>query len=805
MKTHARVVVIGGGINGCSVLYHLAKLGLTDAVLVEKNELTSGSTWMAAGNVVQWAATRANSRLHQYSINLYQELEAETGQSTGWHTTGSLRLAQTKDRFDEYRHILSKDHALGLECYLVSPAEAGRLFPFMQTEGLTGAMYHVLDGHCDPVGTTQALAKGARQMGAEIYRFNRVTHLSRTPGGEWVVHTEKGDITCEIVVNAAGLWADRIAAMVGVYLPIIPMEHHHLMFEDLPEIEALEEELISLRDPDVPFYLRRELNTLLVGPYEARCKSWNAHNVPWDYAASDLPTDLERIQQYILQLIDRVPILKDAGMKHIQNGPITYTPDSQQLLGPVYGVPNFYSMAGCNFGITQAGGVGKCLAEWIVEGEPGIDLATLDPRRFGTWTSKKYTFAKVHEAYRLQYQLAVPDNEREAGRPVKTTPIYDLQKAEGAVFGSRYGWERANWFAPPGVEAVDRYSFRRNTNYFEHVKNECLAARDHVAVYELSAFGKFEIYGSGALSFLDRLLCGRLPAYGRSGYNMMLTGKGTVIEDMTVTRLADDRFYVVTTAAGETIVMQHLEAHCPADGSVIIHNVTTRYGVLTVIGPRSRDLLSGLTDADLTNAGHPYMTFRDIHIGVSPVRAIRMNFAGELGWELHHDMVYQRTIYSDLLKAGQAFGLVNCGMRAVLSSMRMEKGYHMAADLSEMTPLEAGLEFFVNFKKEDFIGREALLTQKKQGVATKLVMLKVDAGDADAYGDECVWQNNEKVGRVTSGAWGHRTDASLAYARVRADLALPGTAVEVEILDERRPAVVVKTPYYDPENAKLRA
>jgi len=805
MKTHARVVVIGGGINGCSVLYHLAKLGWTDIVLVEKNELTSGSTWIAAGNVVQWAATRTNSRLHQYSIKLYQELEAETGQNTGWHTTGSLRLATTKDRFDEYRHILAKDHALGLECYLVSPDESKKLFPFMHTAGLVGAMYHVHDGHCDPVGTTNALAIGARQMGAEIYRFNRVTNLSRTPGEEWVVHTEKGDITCEVVVNAGGLWADRIAAMVGVYLPIIPMEHHHILFEDIPEIEALGRELISLRDPDVPFYLRRELGSLLVGPYEAKCKSWNAHNVPWDYAAADLPTDLERIQDYIIKLLDRVPILRDAGMKHIQNGPITYTPDSQQLLGPVYGVPNFYSMAGCNFGITQAGGVGKYLAEWIVDGEPSIDLSSLDPRRFGNWTSKQYTLAKVHEAYRLQYQLTIPDNERDAGRPLKTVPIYEMQKARGAVFGSRYGWERVNWFAPSGVEPADRYSFRRDTNYFKHVKKECLAARDNVAVYELSAFGKFEIHGTGATRFLDHLICGRLPGIGRSGYSLMLTPKGIIAEDMTITRLAEDRFYIVTPAAGEVLVLQHMELHLPGDGSVIIDNVTTRMGVLTVIGPKSRDLLTKITEADLSNEQHPYLSCRNIHIGVSPVRAIRMNFVGELGWELHHDLVYQRAIYQDILKAGQEFGLVNCGMRAVLNSMRLEKGFLMAADISEATPFQAGLDVFINFKKDNFIGRDALLKQKEQGMKNRLVMLEINAGDADAYSDECIWLKNEVVGRVTSGGWGHRIEKSLAFGFVRPELASPGTMLEVEILAERQQAVVVKSPCYDPENKKARA
>ncbi|MFH1136403.1 MAG: FAD-dependent oxidoreductase [Pseudomonadota bacterium] len=806
MKTHARVVVIGGGINGCSVLYHLTKMGWTDVVLVEKGELTSGSTWLAAGNVVQWAGNRANSRLHQYSIKLYRELEEETGQSTGWHTTGSLRLATTKQRMDEYRHVLSKDHVLGIECYLLGPDEAQRLFPFMRTEGLAGAMHHVLDGHCDPAGTTQALDIGARRRGAEIYRFNRVTDLQRTPGGEWLVRTEKGDITCEIVVNAAGLWADRVAAMVGVYLPIIPMEHHHILFEDIPEIAALEEELISLRDPDVPFYLRKEMGSLLVGPYEAKCKSWKAHNVPWDWGQADLPTDLERIQDYILALMDRVPLLQEAGMRHIQNGPITYTPDSQQLLGPVGGVPNFFSMAGCNFGITQAGGVGKALAEWIIEGRPEFDLSSLDPRRFGAWTSKKYTLAKVHEAYRLQYQVAIPDIEREAGRPVKTVPIYDLQKEQGAVFGSRYGWERANWFAPRGVDPVDRVSFRRDNNYFDHVTAECLAARDRAAVYELSAFAKFEVSGPGAGAYLDRLVSGLLPKKGRVAYNLMLDEKGYIGEDLTIARTAADHFYLISAAAAETRLSQHLERHLPQGQGVRIENVTTKYGVLTVIGPRSRDILAKITEADLSNQGFPYLSAGNIRVGVSPVLALRINFAGELGWELHHEMVHQRTIYLDILEAGREFGLAPCGMRALLNSLRLEKGYHLGADIcGEETPLEAGLDFFVKFDKGDFIGKEALLQKKAAGLAKKFVTMEVQAGDADAQGDECVWLGREVVGRVTSGGYGRRVEKSLALGFVRADLARPGTELRVEILGELRPAKVIATPCYDPANERLKA
>ena len=806
MNTRARVVVIGGGISGCSLLYHLTKLGWTDVMLVDKNELTSGSTWLAAGNVVQWTANRCNARLHRYSIELYQRLEAETGQETGWRTTGSLRLATTPDRMDEYRHVSSKDHALDIECALVAPAEARRIFPFMQADGLVGGMYHPNDGHCDPAGTTTALATAARRAGAEISRFNRVTDLSRTRGGEWNVHTEQGDITAEIVVNAGGLWADRVAAMVGVSLPTTAMEHQHILFEDLPEIEALDRELTSLRDPDVPYYLRKEGNSLLVGPYEAECKAWSIDGVAWEWAQMDLPPDLERIQRYIVRLMERVPMLTDAGLKHISNGPITYTPDGQQLLGPVHGVPNFYCLAGCNFGITQAGGVGKYLAEWIVEGEPSIDLSSLDPRRFGTWTTKAYTVAKAHEAYRLQYQLSIPDTERDAGRPVTTPPVYEAQKARGAVFGSRYGWERANWFAPDGVEPVDRLSFRRHTNYFEHVGAECGAVTDRVAVYELSAFAKFLVSGRDAAAFLDRLTAGRLPRAPRVRYTLMLSASGHVAEDMTVTRLDDDRFYVVAPAASELRLLQHLEDHLPRDGAVTIENVTSGHGVLSVVGPESRTLLARLTDTDWSSARFPWLSWRDVRIGTSPARALRVNFVGELGWELHHELSEQSAMYERILDAGAGLGLSDCGMRAVLNSLRLEKGYLMAADLcGEETPFQAGLDGFVAMDKGDFIGRRALEEQRRRGVPTRLVTLVIDAGDADACGEECIWRGEDVVGRVTSGGWGHRVGRSIALGYVGASWSQTGTKLAVEILDERRPATVVPTPYYDPENARLRA
>lgn len=803
MKTHARAVVIGGGINGCSVLYHLTKLGWTDVVLVEKGELTSGSTWLAAGNVAQFNLSRTGARLHKYSIELYKSLEAETGQHTGWHTTGAIRLATNNDRMDEYRHVLAKDRQLGLEVGLVTPSEMKDLFPYLETEGLLGGLYHPNDGHTDPAGTTMALAAGARQNGAEIYRNNRVLDIQRTAGGEWLVKTEKGDITCEVVINAAGLWADRVCAMVGVYLPIIAMEHHHLLFEDIPEIAGLgKKEIVSVRDPDGPWYLRREMGSFLVGPYEADCRAWRPHAVPWDWGQQDLPTDLERISEYIAALIERVPILESAGIRHLQNGPITYTPDSNQLLGPLYDVPNFYSMAGCNFGITQAGGVGICLANWVVDGDPGMDLSSLDPRRFGQWTTKKYTLAKVHEAYRLQYQLSCPGTERAAGRPMRTSPAHDLQKDRGAVFGSRFGWERPGWFAPDSADKQEKYSFRRNNSYFEHVGAECRAVRDNVAVYELSSFAKFLVSGPGAARFMDELTCGALPQVGGVGYNIALTDKGLIADDMTIARLAENNFYVVTAAVSELLLLQHMEHLAHGAQGVHLTNVTELYGVLAVVGPNSRAVMQKLTDAPLDNAAFPYLSWQNIQAGSSRVMALRLNFVGELGWELHHPMCNQRTLYREILEAGQEFGVADCGLRAVLESLRLEKGYILGPDMcGEESPIEAGLGWLVKPDKGEFAGRQAIKAELAAAPAKRLVQLEVSDGDADAYGDEPVYHGGKIVGRVTTGGYGHRLKKSIAMAFIKADLAQQGQEVEVEIMDQRRYAVVHIKPLYDPQNA----
>jgi dimethylglycine dehydrogenase len=805
MKKYARGVVVGGGIVGCSVLYHLTKLGWRDVVLMEKNELTSGSTWLSAGNVPQFSLSRSATRLIRYSIELYQKLEAETGQATGWHGVGSLRLATTRDRLDEFKHVRGKDKFLGIESELLGPMEMKKLFPLMSLDGVIGGLFHPQDGHVDASGVTQALAAGARQGGAEIYRYNRVIGLKAKPGGEWEIETEKGKLGAEIVVLVPGPWAKQVAAMIGLYLPVISMEHHHVLFDEIPELRALSKELPVLRDPDVPFYLRQELNTMLVGPYEKQCRAWKPDGVPWEFSQSSIPPDLERFHDNLLRVIERVPVLERPGIKHVINGPIPYTPDGTPFLGPVYGHRNIFILAGINFGITLAGGFGRHMAQWIVSGDPGLDLSAYDPRRFGNWVTRRYAFIKVHESYRVNWEPAYPDRERPAARPVKTSPIYDLLASKGAVFGSRYGWERANWFAAPGQPREDRLSFRRRTNYFDQIGRECRAVRDSAAVYELSSLAKYEICGPGAEAFLDRLCTNRLPREGRAAFTLMLTAVGLFQSDYILVRLAQDHFYVLTAAAAELRNLQWLENHKPEDVRVSIRNVTSRFGMLAVVGPESRRILEKLTEEDWSNQSFPYYSWQERQVGLVPVRALRLNYIGELGWELHHPIEYQRGLYEAIMLAGEEFGLTDCGMRA-LNSLRLEKGYCGSVELSgEDTPWEAALEAYVKMDKGGFIGRDSLLRQLEGGgLAKRLVLLDIEAGEVDAFGDEPIYQDDRIVGRITSGGYGHRLGKSLALAYVWPEASAQDTELEVEILDERFQARVAPRPLYDPDNQRLR-
>ena len=806
MKNQARVVVIGGGIAGCSTLYHLTKLGWSDVVLVEKNELTSGSTWMAAGNVPHYHRSFNTTKINDYAVRLYQTLEEETGQPVDWHTCGSLRIALTEDRFLEFKHVAGKDKILGIESELVSPEEMKKIYPLIQTDGIVGGLFHPNDGHVDPASVTLALAKGARQRGAEIYTFNPVFGISQTPSGEWVVNTEKGDITCEVIVNAAGLWTPVIGAMVGLYLPVIAMEHQHILFDDVPELVESDLQLPLLRDPDTSYYMRQESMGLLIGPYENEPKSWYPDGVPMDYASQTLTPDLERISSIITGAIARVPAMSDCGVKEEVNGPITYTPDGGPLLGPAFGLRNFYLNGGHNFGITQCAAYGLHTAEWVIEGEPSIDLSAADARRYGDYANRYWAHEKIMESYRMMYAIEYPDEIRFAARKAKTTPVYDWLKDKGACFTQTYGWERPAWFAPQGMEPVDENSFRR-TNWHDPVGRECAAVRERVGVLDLSGFAKFEVSGPGAEAFLNYICANRVPLKtGKIAVTTMLNQRGHVKCDVTVTKMAEERYFIVAAAAVERHDLDWMNKHLPSDSSVTIENMTYRYGTLVIAGPKSREVLSQLTDTDLSTEAFPFGTMQRIFINLSPVMALRIGFTGELGWELYHPTEHQREIYDALMRAGAEHGISDFGLRAMMS-LRLEKGYcTLGGELSsERTPLEAGLERFVNFDKGNFLGRQALIQQKEEGIAEQLVLIAVKAGDADAFGDEPVFHKDDIVGRVTSGGFGHTVQKSLAMAYVKSDLARPGTRFEIMILGERYPAEVVAMPLYDPANEKLKA
>src|SRR5262245_54072043 len=790
---------------GASLLYHLAHAGWTDSVLLERGELASGSTWHAAGNTPHFNTSLNLSRIHLTSTDLYRRLEAETGQAVGFHRPGSLRLASVPDRMDEYLRHRGKARTIGLPFEVIGPDEVRRLHPLVETRGLLGAAWNPEDGHVDPTSVTRALAKGARDRGARVERHRRVKAIERTAGGEWRVVTDRSDLLVEVVVNTAGTWAREVGQLVGLDLPIVPMEHQYLVTEAIPEIAALGRELPLLREVDVSYYLRQEAHGLLLGPYERGAKPFGVGGIPPGFGADLLPPDPERLRPIIEGAMARVPALARAGVARIVNGPITYTPYGNPLLGPAFGLPGFWLACGLSFGITQAGGAGQYLAEWIVEGQPSIDLWEVDPRRYGTYATERYAMARCIDIYEDEYAIGYPQADRRPGRPARTRPLYDRLREAGPVVSVRNGWERPYWFAPSGVEPCDRPSFRR-TNWFDAVGREARAVRERAGLLELSSFAKYEVHGPGAEAFLDRLCANRLPKLGRIVLSQLLTPRGAIECDVTVTRLSADRFLMLSAAVAELHDLDWLARHAPSDGSVTIENVTARWGVLILAGPCAREILARVTDADLSNGAFPWFSAREIEVGSTPVRALRINFVGELGWELHHPAECQVALYEALHDAGQAVGLVDFGLRA-MDSLRLEKAYRAwGSDLNtEVTPLEAGLERFVAFDKGDFIGRDALLQQRRTGVRKRLATLAMEALDADCWGNEAVWAGDRVVGITTSGGYAHWLDQSLAVAYVDAALATPGTPLTVEVLGEHRPAVVLTEPPFDPENCRPRS
>jgi dimethylglycine dehydrogenase len=805
IPAEAEVVIIGGGIAGCSLAYHLTRLGRTDVVLLEAAELASGSTWHAAGLCTQFVSSFNLMKLLRSSLELYRSLEEETGQRVDLHECGSVRLATTPDRLDEFRQRASIAALLDIPVELVGPERLRELFPLVDPSGVLAAAYLPTDGHVDPTSVTQALAFGALAGGATIVRSAPVTDIERTSGG-WVVTTSKGSIRAETVVNAAGQWARQVGRLVGAELPIVPLQHHYVVTEPLVEVAALSRELPVLRDTDASFYVRQEGGGLLVGPFERSPRTWALDGVPDDFHGRLLQGDLDQISDVLVAAGQRVPAFADAGIKSVLNGPDGYTPDGRCLMGPVPGLHGFHVLAGFSiFGIVYGGGAGRYAAEWIVDGQPSDDMRELDVRRFGDYArTTSYVASRAREVYEREYAIHYPEEELPAGRPLKTDPLYDRLLGRGAVFGVRSGWERPLWFARRGETPRDRYSFRRG-GWHKAVAEECRSVRSAVGVLDQTSFAKFELSGPGAEAFLDRLCANALPAEtGRIALTQMCTPSGGVECDVTVTRLGEDRYYVVSAAATETHDLAWIERHLPRDGSVRLDNVTGRYGVLTLAGPRSRELLGALTDADVSREAFPFFRCRELEIGMAPVRVLRVSYVGELGYELHHRLEYSRHLYEQLLAAGEPLGLVDFGYRA-LESLRLEKAYRLwGPDLAQVyTPLEAGLERFVRFDKGEFIGREALLRQREEGLARRLACLAVDVDGADPHGYEPVLEGERVVGYVTSGGFGHTVGTAIALAYLPTAQAEPATELAIAILGERRPARVVAEPLYDPANEKL--
>ncbi len=802
MRSHAQVVVIGGGVVGASVLYHLTKAGWKDALLIERAELTSGSTWHAAGGMHTVNGDPNVAKLQQYTIKLYEEIERISGQSCGVHITGGIMLAGTRERLDWLKMAKARGRYLGMDLEIISVDEAAKRFPLMDKKHFTGALYDPIEGHVDPYGVTHAYAKSAQIAGAEVVRRTRVTDLKPRADGTWDVITDHGNVHAEHVVNAGGLWAREIGRMVGLELPILAMEHQYLITGDLPELAGQPEALHAI-DFEGEIYLRQERGGMLMGTYERAGVPWSPVETPWDFGQDLLPNDLERIAPSLEVGFEHFPAIGAAGIRKVVNGPFTFAPDGNPLVGPIRGLRNFWVACGVMAGFSQGGGVGLALSQWMVEGDPGADIWGMDVARYGDWTTLAYTNAKVRENYSRRFRIRFPNEELPAARPLRTTPIYEKLQAEHAVFGDYCGLEHPLWFAPSAPEAHDEVSFRRS-NAHPHVAAECHAVQHDVGLLEISNYGKFEIRGAGSAAWLSRVMANKVPAVGRIALTPMLNERGKLIGDFTMCRLAEDHFFLVGTYAAETYYLRWFEQRAP-DASVSIRPCAMQYVGLSIAGPKSRALLQSLVRDDLANPAFPFLSFRRMEVGMVPALVGRVSFTGELGYEIWVTTDYQRLLFDTLRQAGREHGIRSFGGRA-LNAMRIEKGFgSWAREFRPIYgPFEAGLGRFVDFEKGEFVGRAAALEERASGGRLRLLTFTVDATDADALGDEPVWHDGKVVGWVTSGAYGHRTGASIALGYVPKELATAATGFEIELIGERRRAVPQPSAPYDPRGALMR-
>ena len=803
MRNHVQVAVIGGGVVGVSVLYHLTKAGWKDVLLIERAELTSGSTWHAAGGMHTVNGDPNVAKLQQYTIKLYDEIEKISGQSCGMHITGGLMLAGTAERWDWLKMTQARGRYLGMELELLSVAETLKLYPLMDPAHFVGAIYDPIEGHVDPYGVTHAYAKSAQLGGAEIVKQTRVTDLKQRADGSWDVITSGGNVHAEHVVNAGGLWAREVGRMVGLELPILAMQHQYLITEDLPELKGLKEQLHVI-DFEGEIYMRQERGGMLMGTYERAGVPWSPHTTPWDFGQDLLPNDLDRIAPSLEVGFQHFPRIGTAGIKKVVNGPFTFAPDGNPLVGPVPGMRNFWVACGVMAGFSQGGGVGLSLSNWMVEGDPGADIWAMDVARYGGWATRAYTNSKVRENYSRRFRIRFPNEELDAARPLKTTPIYERLQQDNAVFGEYCGLEHPLWFAPKGTPPREDVTFHRS-NAHAHVGAECRAVRESVGLLEISNYGKFDVTGPGAADWLGSIMANKVPRAGRMTLTPMLNERGKLIGDFTMSRLTEERFVLVGTYAAERFYQRWFERHPPPPG-VSIRAAALEYLGLSVAGPQSRALLQSVVDVDLSTAAFPFMAFRQVDVGMIPALIGRVSFTGELGYEIWVAPEYQRALLEVLTQAGRKHGLRHFGGRA-LQSLRLEKSFGTWA--REYRPIygafEAGLDRFVDLTKPAFVGRDAAAREKAQGGARRLITLAIDARDADAIGDEPIWHRDRVVGWVTSGGYGHTVQKSIAMGYVESAVAAQTDDFAVELIGKKCPAVRLTAAAVDPQGTRMRA
>ncbi|PWJ77611.1 dimethylglycine dehydrogenase [Pseudaminobacter salicylatoxidans] len=855
MKSHAKAVVIGGGVVGCSVLYHLARAGWTDVMLIERSELTSGSSWHAAGGFHTLNGDPNVAKLQAYTVQLYKELEELSGQSCSLHLTGGIMMADSPERMDFLRLAHAKGRYLGMDTELITPSEAKAMFPLMDEKNFVGAMWDPVEGHLDPSGTTHAYAKAAQKLDAEIVLRNPVRELTQEADGTWNVITEQGTVKAEHVVNCGGLWAREVGRMVGLELPVLAMEHMYLLTEPMPEVEEFNRstgrEMVGVLDFKGEIYTRQERNGILLGTYEKACKPWSPVNTPWDFGHELLQPDIDRIAPSLEIGFRHFPGIANAGIKQIINGPFTFAPDGNPLVGPVQGLTNYWTACAVMAGFSQGGGVGLALSNWMVNGDPGFDVWGMDVSRYGEWATLRYTNAKVRENYSRRFSIRFPNEELPAARPAQTTPLYDTMIANNAVMGDSWGLETPLWFAPMGTEPKDIVSFRRS-NDFEHVGNEVRAVRKRVGVTEIANFAKYEVSGPNAEDFLNRLMTNRMPKTGRLVLTPMLNEFGKLIGDFTIAKATEDRFMIWGSSAAQKYHMRWFERHLPQDGSVRIHRFDQTLVGLAIAGPQSQALLQKLVDEDVSTKTFRFMDYREMAVGGAPAIVNRISYTGDLGYEIWMQPAYQRLVYKSIKEAGAEFGIVDFGMRALLS-MRLEKNF--PTWFRELRPIygpfEGSMDRFIRMEKNEFIGREAAAKEQAEGPRLRRVSMVVQADGADVMGDEPIWARVsadygtvEKphgygaprfdetgreargsaadegdssirgivdgdwrvVGWVTSGGYAHHVEKSLAQGYVPAPLAEDESegVFEIEILGKRRPARINVLPLFDPAGEKMR-